>query len=52
VVHGDRDELYPVELAVELHRAIPRASLWVVPRAGHDAIFRTRFAAIAIDFLR
>jgi len=39
IVHGDRDPLYPVELAVELLRGIPNASLWVVPKGGHGPIF-------------
>lgn len=39
IVHGDRDPLYPVELAVELYRAIPRSALWVVPNGGHGPIF-------------
>jgi pimeloyl-ACP methyl ester carboxylesterase len=39
IVHGDRDPLYPVELAVELYRAIPNAALWVVPNGGHGPIF-------------
>ena len=39
IVHGDRDPLYPVELAVELLRAIPNAALWVVPNGGHGPIF-------------
>ena len=39
VVHGDRDPLYPVELAVELLRGIPDAALWVVPNGGHGPIF-------------
>ena len=39
IVHGDRDPLYPVELAVELYRAIPAAALWVVPNGGHGPIF-------------
>lgn len=39
IVHGDRDPLYPVELALELYRAIPNASLWVVPNGGHGPIF-------------
>lgn len=39
IVHGDRDPLYPVELAVELFRAIPNASLSVVPNGGHGPIF-------------
>ena len=39
IVHGDRDPLYPVELAVELLRGIPNAYLWVVPNGGHGPIF-------------
>ena len=39
IVHGDRDPLYPVELAVELLRGIPNAALWVVPNGGHGPIF-------------
>ena len=39
IVHGDRDPLYPVELAIELYRGIPAAALWVVPQGGHGPIF-------------
>jgi pimeloyl-ACP methyl ester carboxylesterase len=55
VVSGDRDPLYPVELAVELYRGIPRASLWVVPGGGHGPIFlseREAFGRVALPFLR
>jgi pimeloyl-ACP methyl ester carboxylesterase len=45
LVHGDRDPLYPVELAVELLRGIPNSSLWVVPNAGHGPIFGEQAAA-------
>jgi pimeloyl-ACP methyl ester carboxylesterase len=47
IVHGDRDPLYPVELAVELYRAIPHASLWVVPEGGHGPIFGPQAAPFA-----
>lgn len=47
VVHGDRDPLYPVELAVELFRGIPRAALWVVPHGGHGPIFGALAPAFA-----
>jgi pimeloyl-ACP methyl ester carboxylesterase len=47
IVHGDRDPLYPVELAVELFRAIPRSALWVVPNGGHGPIFGTSAAMFA-----
>jgi pimeloyl-ACP methyl ester carboxylesterase len=39
IVHGDRDPLYPVELALEMYRAIPAAALWIVPNGGHGPIF-------------
>lgn len=55
IVHGDRDPLYPVELALELYRGIPRSALWVVPNAGHGPIFgelAAPFADRAMAFLR
>jgi len=39
IVHGDRDPLYPVELALEMYRAIPSSALWVVPNGGHGPVF-------------
>ena len=47
IVHGDRDHLYPVELAIELFRGIPRSALWVVPHAGHGPIFGVHAAPFA-----
>jgi pimeloyl-ACP methyl ester carboxylesterase len=47
IVHGDRDPLYPVELAVELLRGIRGAALWVVPNGGHGPIFGAQAAAFA-----
>jgi len=52
IVHGDRDPLYPIELAIELFRGIPSSALWVVPNGGHGPIFGAHaaaFAAAAID---
>lgn len=54
IVHGDRDPLYPVELAVELFRGIPSSALWVVPNGGHGPIFGAAapaFAAAAIEHI-
>lgn len=51
IVHGDRDPLYPVELALELYRGIPASALWVVPNGGHGPIFgplAEAFRAVAI----
>lgn len=36
IVHGDADQLIPVEMARELGRTFPRAELSIVPGAGHN----------------
>jgi pimeloyl-ACP methyl ester carboxylesterase len=55
IVYGDRDPLYPVEMAVEMYRAIPGAALWVVPEGGHGPIFtgddKAEFARRSLAFL-
>jgi pimeloyl-ACP methyl ester carboxylesterase len=53
IVYGDRDPLYPVEMAVEMYRAIPRSALWVVPNGGHGPVFldaAAQFAQTALAF--
>jgi pimeloyl-ACP methyl ester carboxylesterase len=55
IVQGDRDFLYPVELSVEMYRAIPNSSLWIVPGGSHGPIFfdkAEQFAHTALQFLR
>jgi pimeloyl-ACP methyl ester carboxylesterase len=55
IVHGDRDPLYPVALAAELHAAIGGSHLWIVPNGGHGPIFGARagqFLEIALPFLQ
>lgn len=53
IVHGDRDRLYPVKLAVEMYEAIPSAYLWIIPNGGHGPIFGEmgqRFVETALEF--
>jgi pimeloyl-ACP methyl ester carboxylesterase len=55
IVYGDRDPLYPVEMAIDMYRAIPRSALWVVPNAGHGPVFfdaAGQFAQTALAFFR
>lgn len=55
IVYGDRDPLYPIEMAVEMYRAIPRSALWVVPNGGHGPVFgafAAQFVQIALTFLK
>jgi pimeloyl-ACP methyl ester carboxylesterase len=54
IVHGDRDEFFPVEIPVTLYRAIPGSQLWVVPDGDHVPIYggrRAEFLRIAQAFL-
>ena len=53
IIAGDRDPLYPVELAAELYRGIAGSSLWVVPGGAHGPIFgaeRDDFVRRALPF--
>jgi pimeloyl-ACP methyl ester carboxylesterase len=55
IVHGDRDPLYPVQMATEMYEAIPRSYLWIVPNGGHGPIFGEQtehFRETALAFLR
>lgn len=54
IVHGDRDEFFPVEIPVELYRSIPGSQLWIVPKGDHVPIYGPRqaeFLRIARQFL-
>jgi pimeloyl-ACP methyl ester carboxylesterase len=55
IVQGDRDPLYPVELSVEMAKAIPQSGLWIVPNSGHGPIIGERwpeFLKTTVTFLR
>ena len=53
VVHGDRDAFFPVEIPVNIYRAIPDAALWIVPGGDHVPIFdpAVPFTSTALRFL-
>jgi pimeloyl-ACP methyl ester carboxylesterase len=41
-------------MSVQMHRAMPNSSLWIVPGSSHGPIFMDRaeqFAKTALDFL-
>jgi pimeloyl-ACP methyl ester carboxylesterase len=55
IVYGDRDFLYPIEMATDMYRAIPQSTLWVVPKGGHGPVFLDAaplFVKTALAFLR
>jgi pimeloyl-ACP methyl ester carboxylesterase len=45
IVHGDRDEFFPVPIPVEMYRAIPNSALWIVPQAGHGNVIEAAAGA-------
>jgi pimeloyl-ACP methyl ester carboxylesterase len=55
IVQGDRDFLYPIGMSVEMYRAIPNSSLWIVPNGSHGPIFfdkAAQFTQTVLAFLR
>lgn len=41
IVHGDRDQFFPVSIPVEQYAAIPNSYLWIVPNGGHVPLIGT-----------
>ena len=39
IVHGDRDNFFPVEIPVAMHRSIPDAELWIVAGGEHVPVY-------------
>ncbi len=39
IIQGDRDEVFPLEVPVELARKIRGSQLWIVPNATHGVFF-------------
>jgi pimeloyl-ACP methyl ester carboxylesterase len=61
IIHGDRDEFFPISLPVDMYQAIPQSSLWIVPNAGHANLLESinvgsesmdEFPKLALEFLR
>ena len=38
IIHGDRDEFFPVEIPFEMYKYIPRSYLWIVPNGSHGPV--------------
>ena len=54
IIHGDRDEFFPVAIPVEMYNAIPGSQLWIVPKGDHVPIYGARtpeFLRVARQFL-
>jgi pimeloyl-ACP methyl ester carboxylesterase len=53
LVHGDRDNFFPVEIPVSIYRSIPNAALWIIPGGDHVPIYDATvpFTSTALRFL-
>jgi pimeloyl-ACP methyl ester carboxylesterase len=53
IVHGDRDNFFPVEIAVNIYNTIPDAALWIIPHGDHVPIFNPDipFASTILKYL-
>ena len=53
IVHGDRDNFFPVEIPESMHRAIPNSELWVINGGDHVPVYDTNvpFVSAALQFL-
>jgi len=39
IVQGDRDEIFPIDVPLDMYRRIPRAQLWIIPNTTHNSIY-------------
>ena len=53
IVHGDRDQFFPVNIPVEMYQSIPNSYLWIVPNGGHGPHnqHREEFVKLTKQFL-
>lgn len=49
IIQGDRDEIFPLEVPLDLYRKIPTAQLWVLPNTTHSAVFFADVAPAGTD---
>ena len=59
IIHGDRDEFFPVSIPTEMYASIPHSYLWIIPNAGHDllklpveSVHAPEIRKLTMEFLR
>jgi pimeloyl-ACP methyl ester carboxylesterase len=53
IVHGDRDQFFPAEMPLALHRLIPESELCILPNTGHGTLSQHPdvITTLVLDFL-
>lgn len=49
IIHGDRDEFFPIDIPVNAFKSIPNSSLWVIPYGGHLPFVHNKEKSIWTD---
>ena len=55
IIHGDRDDFFPVAIPTRIYQAIPKAQLWIVPNGDHVPIYgpnKPEFLRVVLEFLK
>ena len=54
IIHGDRDNFFPIDIPESMHRSIPDSELWIIPGGEHVPVYDTTvsFLATALRFLK
>jgi len=49
IIQGDRDEIFPLEVPLDMYRRIKAAQLWIIPKGTHSALFWQDVAPAGTD---
>jgi len=54
IIHGDRDNFFPIEIAENIYHSIPNSELWIIPNGEHVPIYDSNvpFTSTALQFLK
>jgi pimeloyl-ACP methyl ester carboxylesterase len=55
IVHGDRDQYFPVDIPVTLYNSIPNSYLWIIHNKDHGLVFpeiATGLIQMCLEFLK
>jgi len=54
VIHGDRDNFFPIDIPETISRSIPGASLWIISGGDHVPVYDSKlpFISTALQFLQ
>jgi pimeloyl-ACP methyl ester carboxylesterase len=50
IIQGDRDEVFPIDVPLELYRKIKGSQLWIIPNANHSSVFWQDVAPAGTDY--